>query len=166
MMMPMCARLWRTCSDPRDWRSETASAQRFMARARIEPPACLILDVNLPGLSRLDLRQELLDAGIPIPITFLLVGRGGIPISVRAIKAERDEVSHKPFNADDPAKHDSGRDLGDAYPQGVGNEGGITPRTSLTSESSALRAALNRIQVVAPTDSTVLILGGTEPARS
>jgi FixJ family two-component response regulator len=36
-----------------------ASAQRFMARARMEPPACLILDVNLPGLSGLDLQQEL-----------------------------------------------------------------------------------------------------------
>jgi FixJ family two-component response regulator len=41
----------------------------------MEPPACLILDVNLPGLSGLDLQQELVDVGIPIPIIFL-TGQG------------------------------------------------------------------------------------------
>ena len=77
-----------------------ASAQRFMARARMEPPACLILDVNLPGLSGLDLQQELVDAGIPIPIIFL-TGHGSIPMSVRAMKAGAMEFLTKPFNADE-----------------------------------------------------------------
>ena len=133
-----------------------ASAQRFMARARMEPPACLILDVNLPGLSGLDLQQELVDAGIPIPIIFL-TGHGNIPMSVRAMKAGAMEFLTKPFNADD---------LLSAIQQGIsgthfaeletGNDS-----TEVVGESSALRAALNRIQVVAPTDSTVLILGET-----
>ena len=77
-----------------------ASAQRFMARARMEPPACLVLDVNLPGLSGLDLQRELVDAGIPIPIIFL-TGHGSIPMSVRAMKAGEMEFLTKPFNADD-----------------------------------------------------------------
>src|ERR1700754_2093203 len=77
-----------------------ASAQRFMARAIMEPPACLILDVNLPGLSGLDLQQELMDADIPIPIIFL-TGHGSIPMSVRAMKAGAMEFLTKPFDADD-----------------------------------------------------------------
>ena len=133
-----------------------ASAQRFMARARMEPPACLILDVNLPGLSGLDLQQELVDAGIPIPIIFL-TGHGNIPMSVRAMKAGATEFLTKPFDADD---------LLSAIQQGISGTHSTELETEndsadIVGESSALRAALNRIQVVAPTDSTVLILGET-----
>ena len=157
MMIPVCARLWRISSDRRDLRSRTfASAQRFMARARMEPPACLILDVNLPGLSGLDLQQELVDAGIPIPIIFL-TGHGSIPMSVRAMKAGAMEFLTKPFNADD---------LLSAIQEGISGTHSTELETKndsadIVGESSALRAALNRIQVVAPTDSTVLILGET-----
>ena len=133
-----------------------ASAQRFMERARMEPPACLILDVNLPGLSGLDLQQELVDAGIPIPIIFL-TGHGNIPMSVRAMKAGAMEFLTKPFNADD---------LLNAIHEGISGAHSTELETKndsadIVGESSALRAVLNRIQVVAPTDSTVLILGET-----
>jgi DNA-binding NtrC family response regulator len=133
-----------------------ASAQRFMARARMEPPACLILDVNLPGLSGLDLQQELVDAGIPIPIIFL-TGHGSIPMSVRAMKAGAMEFLTKPFSA---------HDLISAIQQGISETQPTELETKndsseIIGESSALRAVLNRIRVVAPTDSTVLILGET-----
>jgi DNA-binding NtrC family response regulator len=133
-----------------------ASAQRFMERARMEPPACLILDVNLPGLSGLDLQQELVDAGIPIPIIFL-TGHGNIPMSVRAMKAGAMEFLTKPFNADD---------LLNAIHEGISGAHSTELETKndsadIVGESSALRAVLSCIQVVAPTDSTVLILGET-----
>ena len=133
-----------------------ASAQRFMERARMEPPACLILDVNLPGLSGLDLQQELVDAGIPIPIIFL-TGHGNIPMSVRAMKAGAMEFLTKPFNADD---------LLNAIHEGISRAHSTELETKndsadIVGESSALRAVLSCIQVVAPTDSTVLILGET-----
>jgi DNA-binding NtrC family response regulator len=133
-----------------------ASAQRFMARARMEPPACLILDVNLPGLSGLDLQQELVDAGIPTPIIFL-TGHGSISMSVRAMKAGAMEFLTKPFSA---------HDLISAIQQGISETQPTELETKndsseIIGESSALRAVLNRIRVVAPTDSTVLILGET-----
>ena len=43
------------------------SAQDFLARARPEGPACLLLDVRLPGLSGLDLQRELARSGVQIP---------------------------------------------------------------------------------------------------
>ena len=133
-----------------------ASAQRFMARARMEPLACLILDVNLPGISGLDLQQELVDAGIPIPVIFL-TGHGSIPMSVRAMKAGAMEFLTKPFNADE---------LISAIQEGISGTHSTELETKndsegVVGESNALRAVLNRIQVVAPTDSTVLILGET-----
>ena len=132
-----------------------ASAQRFMARARMEPPACLVLDVNLPGLSGLDLQRELVDAGIPIPIIFL-TGHGSIPMSVRAMKAGAMEFLTKPFNAEH---------LLSAIQEGIYGAHSAELETKsdsgIVGESSALRAVLSRIQVVAPTDSTVLILGET-----
>ena len=49
-------------------------------------PSCLVLDVELPGLSGIDLQQELIRIGIQIPIIFL-TGHGSIPMTVHAVKA-------------------------------------------------------------------------------
>src|SRR5215470_2050456 len=62
------------------------SAQEFLAFSRPDVPSCLVLDVQLPGLSGLDLQQELAKADVQIPIIFL-TGHGDIPMSVRAMKA-------------------------------------------------------------------------------
>src|SRR6266540_2907004 len=68
-------------------RAETfASAQEFLARPRADVPSCLVLDVQLPGLSGLDLQQELAKADVQIPIIFL-TGHGDIPMTVGAMKA-------------------------------------------------------------------------------
>src|SRR4249919_1016264 len=77
-----------------------ASAQEFLTSRRPEGPTCLVLDVQLPGLSGLDLQQELAKAEAQIPIIFI-TGHGDIPMSVRAIKAGALEFLPKPFSDED-----------------------------------------------------------------
>jgi len=77
-----------------------ASAQEFMGSTRPDAPACLVLDVRMPGLSGLDLQRELLSAGIRIPVIFI-TGHGDIPMSVRAMKAGAVEFLTKPFRDQD-----------------------------------------------------------------
>src|SRR5438046_8394772 len=77
-----------------------ASAQEFLSRPRADVPSCLVLDVQLPGLSGLDLQHELAKADVQIPIIFL-TGHGDIPTSVRAIKAGALEFLTKPFDDED-----------------------------------------------------------------
>jgi len=132
-----------------------ASAQRFVSRAKMAPVSCLILDVELPGLSGLDLQRELVAEGIEIPIIFL-TGHGSIPMSVRAMKAGAAEFLTKPFDADD---------LLDAIQQAVSGKHSEELETrnesDMVGESRALNAILHRIEMVAPTDSTVLVFGET-----
>ena len=137
-----------------------ASAQEFLAHPQADAPSCLVLDVQLPGLSGLDLQQELAKADIQIPIIFL-TGHGDIPTSVRAIKAGALEFLTKPFNDED---------LLDAIQQGIArNQQTLKQSEELAADkfsdiigaSTALKNVLNQVEVVAPTDSTVLLLGET-----
>jgi FixJ family two-component response regulator len=77
-----------------------ASAQEFLHSERPDAPACLVLDVRLPGLSGLDLQQELAAARVDLPIIFV-TGHGDIPMSVRAMKAGAVEFLTKPFREQD-----------------------------------------------------------------
>ena len=72
------------------------SPQDFLTFKRPEAPACLVLDVRLPGLSGLDLQRDLAAAGLTIPIIFI-TGHGDIPMSVQAMKAGAVEFLTKPF---------------------------------------------------------------------
>ena len=72
------------------------SAAEFLASPRPDGPACLVLDVRLPGQSGLDLQRELTASGVEIPIVFM-TGHGDIPMSVRAIKAGAVEFLTKPY---------------------------------------------------------------------
>ena len=72
------------------------TAQDFSRHSRPEAPACVVLDVRLPGLSGLDLQRELMRAGAPIPIIFI-TGYGDVPMSVQAMKAGAVEFLTKPF---------------------------------------------------------------------
>ena len=74
-----------------------ASAQEFLHGGPPEAPGCLVLDVRMPGLSGLDLQEELADRGIPLPIIFM-TGYGTIPMSVRAMKAGAVDFLEKPFD--------------------------------------------------------------------
>ncbi len=75
-----------------------ASASDFLKNPRPEGPACLVLDVHMPGLSGMDLQQELARMEMDIPIIFI-TGRGDIPMSVRAMKAGATEFLPKPFRS-------------------------------------------------------------------
>src|SRR6266566_3635498 len=77
-----------------------ASAHAFLTSRRPEAPSCLVLDVQLPGFSGLELQQELAKAQCPIPIIFI-TGHGDIPMSVRAMKAGAIEFLTKPCRDDD-----------------------------------------------------------------
>jgi FixJ family two-component response regulator len=73
------------------------SATEFIRSKRPNVAACLILDVELPDRSGLDLQTELVKSNIEIPIVFL-TGHGDIPMSVQAMKAGAVEFLTKPFH--------------------------------------------------------------------
>jgi FixJ family two-component response regulator len=76
------------------------SAREFLDTALPDVPACLVLDVRLPGLSGLDLQCELARIGVQIPIIFIS-GHGDIPMTVRAMKAGAVEFLPKPVREQD-----------------------------------------------------------------
>ena len=73
-----------------------ASPREFLEASRPDVPGCLVLDVRLPGSSGLNFQQELVRAGVLLPVIFI-TGHGDIPMSVRAIKAGAVEFLTKPF---------------------------------------------------------------------
>jgi FixJ family two-component response regulator len=80
-----------------------ASAQAFLSGNRPEikeNPGCLVLDVRMPGLSGLELQNELTGSNIHFPIIFI-TGHGDIPMTVRAMKAGAVEFLTKPFRDQD-----------------------------------------------------------------
>jgi FixJ family two-component response regulator len=72
------------------------TAQEFLDAQRPEAPACLVLDVRMPGLSGLELQRVLSNAEAPIPIIFI-TGHGDVPMSVEAMKGGAVEFLMKPF---------------------------------------------------------------------
>ena len=76
------------------------SAQEFCNRQPPDGPACLVLDVRLPGLSGLELQQELAKVHASIPIIFI-TGHGDVPMTVRAMKAGASDFLTKPFRDED-----------------------------------------------------------------
>jgi FixJ family two-component response regulator len=75
--------------------SAFASATEFLESEKPDSPACLVLDLQLPGTSGLELQRELA-AGVAPPIIFI-TGHGDVPSSVRAMKAGAIEFLSKPF---------------------------------------------------------------------
>ncbi len=73
------------------------SAEDFLNRHPPDGPACLVLDVRMPGLSGLELQNELLSKGLSMPVIFV-TGHGTVPMSVRAMKAGAVDFLQKPFN--------------------------------------------------------------------
>jgi RNA polymerase sigma factor (sigma-70 family) len=73
------------------------SAHAFLAFTPSDRPACLVLDVRLPGPSGLDLQAALTKADRSVPIVFI-TGHGNVPTSVRAMKGGAVDFLQKPFN--------------------------------------------------------------------
>jgi FixJ family two-component response regulator len=119
-----------------------ATAQEFLQSSRPDVPACLILDVRMPGLSGLDLQRDLAEANIHIPIIFI-TGHGDIPMSVRAMKAGAVEFLTKPFRD---------QDLLDAIQQALERD---RRARSQQADSAELR---NRYQSLTPRETEVFAL--------
>jgi len=123
-----------------------SSASEFLRQKAPEGPACLVLDVRLPGLSGLDLQREMLGAERAVPIIFI-TGHGDIPMSVRAMKAGAVEFLTKPFRD---------QDLLDAIHQAVERDRAALQRRA---ELAELRT---RYELVTPREREVmgLVVGG------
>jgi DNA-binding NtrC family response regulator len=145
-----------------------ATAQEFLTDQHPHMQGCLVLDVQLPGLSGLDLQQELAKLDVQIPIIFI-TGYGDIPMTVRAMKAGAIEFLTKPFrdedllNAIEQAIHSRGqKNIPVEKERTFKGKGRDKSRFSeIVGKSAALRQVLQDVETVASTDSTVLIYGET-----
>lgn len=88
------------------------SAEDFLAAKTPDGPTCLVLDVQMPGLSGLDLQRALAEGGRSLPIVFI-TGHGDIPMTVEAMKAGAVGFLSKPFR---------NQDLIDAVKEGVAKD--------------------------------------------
>lgn len=77
-----------------------ASVQDFLAAPRGEGPACLILDVRMPGQSGTDFHQQMERLGVRLPVIFI-TGHGDIAMGVKAIKDGAVDFLTKPFRDQD-----------------------------------------------------------------
>jgi FixJ family two-component response regulator len=89
-----------------------ASGEELLGGPRPDCPACIILDVQMPGLSGLDLQRELAGIEPQLPIIFV-TGHGDIPMSVQAMKAGAVGFFTKPFR---------NQDLLDAIHEGIARD--------------------------------------------
>ena len=76
-----------------------ADASQYLAFERPDVPGCLVLDLDMPGMTGLELQKELSGTDAP-PIVFL-TGHGDIPSTVKAMKAGATEFLSKPFEEED-----------------------------------------------------------------
>ena len=76
------------------------SAQEFLSEAPTDGPACVVLDVRLPGMSGLDLQRQLAERDATLPV-IIITGHGDIPMTVRAMHAGAVEFLPKPFRDQD-----------------------------------------------------------------
>ena len=77
-----------------------ASTKDFLASAKADTPACLLLDVRMPGLGGLDCQRALSETGWQIPVIFMS-GHGDVPMTVRVMKAGAVDFLTKPFRDQD-----------------------------------------------------------------
>jgi two-component system response regulator FixJ len=77
-----------------------SSAQEFLATYDLQQPGCLILDVRMPGMSGLELQQQLNLRGAIIPVIFI-TGHGDIPMAVEAMQQGAFDFLQKPFRDQD-----------------------------------------------------------------
>lgn len=110
-----------------------ASSQEFVRGERPDAPACIVLDVRMPGLSGLDFQDEMAKLGIHIPIVFI-TAHGDIPMSVRAMKAGAVEFLTKPFRD---------QDLLDAIQQSIARDRSQRQESGIKEELRRRYASLN-----------------------
>ncbi len=77
-----------------------ARPSEFLAHFKPEEPGCLVLDIRMPGMSGLELQEQLNRTGCMLPIIFI-TGHGDVPMAVQAMKAGAFEFIQKPFRDQD-----------------------------------------------------------------
>jgi FixJ family two-component response regulator len=77
-----------------------ASAEAFLDRPLPDGPACLVLDVSMPGLNGLDVQRALAERNAGLPVVFV-TGHGDIPMTVRAMRAGATDFLPKPCKGAD-----------------------------------------------------------------
>ncbi|MCB5363152.1 response regulator transcription factor [Pusillimonas sp. CC-YST705] len=77
-----------------------SSAEDFLGAYEPDEVAVLIVDVRMPGMSGLELQEELLAREAPLPIVFI-TGHGDVPMAVSTIKKGAVDFLEKPFNETD-----------------------------------------------------------------
>jgi FixJ family two-component response regulator len=77
-----------------------ASAQEFLDAYDPSQPGCLVLDIRMPGMSGLELQQELNRRGAVLPVLFM-TGHGDVPMAVEAMKHGAFDFLQKPFRDQD-----------------------------------------------------------------
>jgi RNA polymerase sigma factor (sigma-70 family) len=73
-----------------------ASAREFLDAHDASRPGCLVLDIRMPGMSGLDLQQELNARGVSLPLIFI-TGHGDVPMAVEAMRSGAFDFLQKPF---------------------------------------------------------------------
>ena len=76
------------------------SAQEFLAAYQPAQPGVLVLDIRMPGMSGLELQQQLNLRGAVIPVIFM-TGHGDIPMAVEAMQHGAFDFLQKPFRDQD-----------------------------------------------------------------
>lgn len=100
------------------------STKAFLEHGLADAPACLVLDIRMPGQSGLDFQREMTRLGFRLPVIFI-TGHGDIEMSVRAMKDGAIEFLTKPFRD---------QDLLDAIHQGIRNDTLRRAEDDLTAE--------------------------------
>jgi FixJ family two-component response regulator len=119
-----------------------ASVPEFLKEGRPEGPACLVLDVRLPGRSGLDFQRDLSAANVHLPIIFI-TGYGDIPMSVQAIKGGAIEFLTKPYRD---------QELLDAIQLGLARD------RAWLEEAKAMAALRSRFETLTPREREVMAL--------
>jgi len=73
-----------------------SSAKEFLNAYQAEKPGCLLLDIRMPGMSGIELQDELRKRDVHIPIIFI-TGHGDVPMAVKAIQEGAADFIQKPF---------------------------------------------------------------------
>jgi two-component system, LuxR family, response regulator FixJ len=76
------------------------TAQEFLSKYDPQQPGCLVLDVRMPGMSGLELQEQLNMRGAVIPVIFI-TGHGDIPMAVEAMQQGAFDFLQKPFRDQD-----------------------------------------------------------------
>ena len=80
--------------------STFASAAEFLAAYDQSQPGCLVLDIRMPGMSGMELQQELNRRGLVVPVVFI-TGHGDVPLAVAAMQQGAFDFLQKPFRDQD-----------------------------------------------------------------